>query len=39
MNLCDKDHDEVCYDGWQCPACALVAEIASLKDELEGLRA
>jgi Zn ribbon nucleic-acid-binding protein len=28
MELCSKDHDEICYEGRDCPACAL-------KDKLE----
>ena len=34
MNLCDNNHDEVCFDGRHCPACAVGEE----KDrEMSGL--
>lgn len=26
MNLCSDNHDEVCYEGRTCPACAVAAE-------------
>lgn len=38
MTLCnDIDHDEVCYEGQNCPACKLVAEKKYLEDKIEGL--
>jgi hypothetical protein len=44
MILCDDGHDEVCYDGRNCPACELLKEIgkieeitADLRDEIEEL--
>lgn len=41
MTLCDKQHDEVCYEGRSCPACAvrdeLEGQIADLKLELKGV--
>lgn len=43
MNLCNDDHDEVCYEGRKCPLCDMRdtkdAEIGILNDkvnELEG---
>ncbi len=26
MNLCSDDHDEVCYESLECPACQMVRE-------------
>jgi hypothetical protein len=34
MNLCLKSHDEIVYDGKNCPVCELVSEIESLKQEM-----
>jgi hypothetical protein len=49
MYLCDRGHDEVCYDGRNCPVCEamkdaekteekLTDEIESLTDEIESLK-
>lgn len=49
MNLCEKHHDEVCYEGKQCPMCALIknhkseiedkeARIDQLESEIEALK-
>jgi len=27
MEMCDRGHGEVCYDGPSCPACALLYEM------------
>lgn len=35
MNLCDKGHDEVCYESRSCPACE---EMGQLQDEINGLK-
>jgi len=42
MNLCDNQHDEICYDGRLCPVCDLrddleqtIAELNQKIDELE----
>lgn len=37
MNLCSNGHDEVCYEGRNCPACALCDQIKTLEDEIEDL--
>ena len=44
MYLCDDGHDEVCYEGKDCPACDMKRrfsdaedEIFKLKEEIEGL--
>lgn len=36
MNLCDRSHREVCFEGrWdECPVCELFGEIANLKDTI-----
>lgn len=26
MNLCDDGHDEVCYEGRQCPVCDALSD-------------
>lgn len=38
MNLCSDRHGEVCYEGRNCPACELVAQIATLNREKEELQ-
>lgn len=35
MNLCDSDHDEVCYEGRNCPVCAM---LESAREEIDALR-
>lgn len=38
LRLCDDGHDEVCYQGKDCPVCALLAEVKELKsNEQENL--
>jgi hypothetical protein len=38
MNLCDNNHDEVCYEGRHCPACAVAddlnKDISRLEDKI-----
>lgn len=43
MNLCSDGHDEVCYEGRDCPACLINKELIEtiedrnkLLEELEG---
>lgn len=39
MNLCSDGHQEVCYEGRVCPACALRELIIDAKDaEISELR-
>jgi hypothetical protein len=42
MNLCDKNHDEVCYEGRACPACELLKQFTDekqdLQNEIDGLK-
>lgn len=35
MNLCNEDHDEVCYEGHKCPCCELRKELESTIASLE----
>lgn len=35
MQLCSNGHDEVCYEGWRCPACQLKEELEATEKELE----
>lgn len=41
MELCSDNHEEVCYEGRNCPVCAereeLQGEIDNLKSEVDGL--
>ena len=34
LNLCQQDHEEVCYEGRYCPACAIVERVRELEVEL-----
>lgn len=34
MNICDSSHDEIVFEGRQCPLCEAVAEIDALKEKL-----
>ena len=36
MNLCNKNHDEVCYEGWTCPLCETIAEYENTVEKLQG---
>lgn len=35
MNLCSDEHDEICYEGRKCPACAVIKEKQEEIDSLE----
>lgn len=35
MTLCSDNHDEVCYEGRNCPACALYGETVTLMEKLD----
>ncbi len=48
MNLCSKKHDEVCYEGRECPVCELQdrfdtaienweKRVTELQDEIDNL--
>lgn len=34
MNLCDKGHEEVCFEGRNCPVCEKMAEIEMLENDV-----
>lgn len=38
MNLCSENHDEVCYETRDCPACVKVEEIEVLEATISALR-
>lgn len=42
MNLCSNDHEEVCYEGLECPCCDIISQkdeaITKLENEVEGLK-
>ena len=38
MNLCSDGHDEVCYDGRDCPVCEKIKEISDFEDEIYDLK-
>lgn len=38
MNLCSAGHDEVCFEGRNCPCCLLLDVIAGLEKDLENLK-
>ena len=42
MNLCDSGHDEVCFDGRNCPFCAKMEEkdqeISELNSKIDTLQ-
>lgn len=38
MTLCDDGHQEVCFEGRTCPACALVQEKLNLEQEIQDLK-
>ena len=39
MNLCNDGHDEVCYEGRNCPACVEIEERKDREKENEKLQA
>jgi hypothetical protein len=38
MNLCDKKHEQICFDGYDCPMCEKNNETDRLEREIEELR-
>ena len=34
MKLCNDGHDEVCYEGRDCPVCEQVKTISDLEDKI-----
>jgi hypothetical protein len=41
MNLCSKNHDEICYEGRDCPMCLIIdsycSEISNLQNAIINL--
>jgi hypothetical protein len=37
MTLCDDGHDEVCYDGRNCPVCEELKKISDMEDKIYDL--
>lgn len=41
MNICNSEHEEVCFDGRKCPVCEIIRdkdrEISYLGDTIENL--
>lgn len=35
MNLCDDNHEEVCYTVRDCPVCKALAEVSSVESDLD----
>lgn len=35
MDLCDKNHDQICFDGWQCPFCRMISDKDDQIDDLQ----
>lgn len=35
MNLCDAGHEQVCYDGGECPVCKMELEMLVKIDKLQ----
>ena len=38
MTLCDDGHDEVCFDGRNCPVCKEQKRSSDLEDEVYDLK-
>ena len=39
MNICDDNHEEVCYSGRDCPACKANEAIESLEGDVASAEA
>lgn len=37
MNLCSDGHEEVCYEGRNCPSCELVEQLKEADKEIARL--
>lgn len=41
INLCSSDHEEICYEGGNCPVCVIIEEknneITDLKETISEL--
>ena len=38
MQLCDDDHEEVCFDGKNCPVCEEQTTVTALEEKIEELK-
>lgn len=38
MNLCSDGHDEICYEGRECPVCILIVKMCDLDSEIGDLK-
>ena len=38
MNLCDHGHEEVCFEGRNCPVCEKIEEIMELEKQIDDLK-
>ncbi len=38
MELCDDDHDQICFDQKNCPACEMLKKISDQDDEIYTLK-
>ena len=38
MTLCDDGHEEVCYEGRNCPVCEKMDEIRDREKEIDALK-
>ena len=38
MNICSNNHDEVCYEGRNCPTCDALVELENTQKELENAK-
>lgn len=39
MNLCDDNHEEVCYSARACPVCKALEDITSIESDLDSAEA
>ena len=39
MNICDDNHEEVCYSGRNCPACKALEDVTSIEADLDSAEA
>ncbi len=38
MKLCSRDHEEICFDGGDCPVCDLLGIIRGQQEEIVELK-
>lgn len=38
MNLCSEGHEEVCYEGVECPLCETLKEMDDLEQKIKNLK-